>query len=275
MIHGDLERTFLVHVPEGYSGAKVPLVIVLHGAFNDGAGIARDSGFNELSDEQGFLVAYPQGIGLKGKLRHWNAGFCCGKALKEGVDDIGFVGAVIADLSQRFKVNSQKIFLVGMSNGGMLAYQYAAERTEEIAGLAVVSGSLGGKAPSGEQWKIPEPKASVPLVIVHGRDDNRLPFGSESAELDAVSAEDSAAFFVKANQCAPRPEEETLAGGRVTSKTWSACSQGSNVVLFAVDGWGHEWPGGPRAAKAGGFDAATEIWKALRQRRRWRLFDKG
>lgn len=273
--HGGLGRHYVLHVPKAAGAGPKPLVIVLHGAFNTALGIAEDSGFSSLADRAGFYVAYPEGIGLKGKFQHWNAGICCGKAKRKEVDDVGFVGAVLEDVAGRFPVDRQKVYLVGMSNGGMLAYLYAGRHGEQLAGLAVVAGTAGGRTEEGELWTVPKPAAPMPLVVVHGTDDGRIPHGSQGEEREILSAAGSAAFYVEANRCAPEPREEELAGGRVEKRTWVACSQGSDVVFFSVKDWGHDWPGGPKASEIGGFDAAAEIWNLLRRERRWQLFDKG
>jgi len=75
--------------------------LALHGAFGTAGTMERQSGFSELADREGFVVAYPNGIGLFGHLQHWNAGHCCGRAEMDRVDDVGFLRYVIRDVSSR------------------------------------------------------------------------------------------------------------------------------------------------------------------------------
>ena len=77
----------------------LPLVLVLHGAFGSAREIEQVSGFSELADREGFVVVYPNGIGLFRLLRHWNAGFCCGRAMRAGWDDMGFLLKLLETLS--------------------------------------------------------------------------------------------------------------------------------------------------------------------------------
>ena len=75
-------------------------MIVIHGAFSTAREMERMSGFSRLADREGFIVVYPNGIGLLGYLQHWNVGQCCGKAAKDGVDDLGFVRAVVEGVAK-------------------------------------------------------------------------------------------------------------------------------------------------------------------------------
>ena len=87
------------------------------------------SGFSALADREKFLVLYPDGMGLFGYLQHWNAGHCCGKAAKDKVDDVGFIAAAIEDVCDHLRVDRSRIYMLGFSNGGMMAYRFAAEKT--------------------------------------------------------------------------------------------------------------------------------------------------
>ena len=68
---GDRTRTYLFHVPPGLDPAKKPwpLVIALHGRLGDGASQEHLTGLTKLSDSEGFLVVYPDGVD-----RSWNDG---------------------------------------------------------------------------------------------------------------------------------------------------------------------------------------------------------
>ena len=88
---GGVERTYLVHVPASYTGQlAVPLVVDIHGWTATAAIQKALSHFDLLSDVEGFIVAFPQGIG-----NQFNAGICCGN---QGVDDVGFMRALVAHM---------------------------------------------------------------------------------------------------------------------------------------------------------------------------------
>ena len=83
--NGDRDRTYLLYRPASLSQqVPAPLVVVLHGGYGSGSQAERSYHWDALADRQGFVVAYPDGIG-----RSWNAGgICCGPALRDNVDDV-------------------------------------------------------------------------------------------------------------------------------------------------------------------------------------------
>jgi polyhydroxybutyrate depolymerase len=242
-------RTYLLHVPRNYHAQKAwPLVLVLHGAFGTAGTMERQSGFSELADHEGFVVAYPNGVGLFGHLQHWNAGHCCGLAEMERVDDVGFLRYVIRDVSSRVHIDPRRVCVVGHSNGAMLAYRFAAENSESIAAVGVVAGCLGSSKRRGDPaCRIGPPKIPVPLIAIHGRDDPTIPLaggpGLHSGPRHYVSVVDSAAGWARYCLCAVAPEvSDDPAGGGYTL-TWRDDREQPWVVLHVLDHWPHAWPG--------------------------------
>ncbi len=281
---GGVHRQYWVHLPPDFDfDSSRPLLVVVHGASNQGSEAVRQSGFNDLADREDLIVAYPEGLRLGGKLQSWNAGFCCGKAVEQKVDDVAFLDAVLREASGRLQVDRAKVFMIGESNGGMLTYRYAAEHTSVLAGIGVVNGTLGGRMKKQEEeWRIPQPKAPLPVVAIHGRKDKRVAYrgGKSRGGISVVSAQDSALFWVGNNLCAKRPKRQTLWGGKVELQTWLGCTLRSEVLLYTLDGWGHSWPGaqGGRALrnpKGEAFDAAEMMWKFFRTKRRWVKIQSG
>jgi polyhydroxybutyrate depolymerase len=170
--------------------------------------------------------------------------------------------------------------VVGHSNGGMMAYRIAAERPDVVAAVAVVSATVGGTPSASEpEWTVPRPARPVPVLAFHGRDDENIPYdggrGTEShGTSTTISVSRSIGMWVEADGCDPRPKVETMQGGRVERKAWSGCGEGADVVLYSIDGWGHEWPGGPSSAKRTAedplhdFDAAEITWRFFQRHRR-------
>jgi polyhydroxybutyrate depolymerase len=272
---GGFRRQYRVHIPPAYDGrTELPLVVVLHGAFSTSRSIARRSGFTRLSDTEGFLVIYPDGYGFFDLLRHWNAGHCCGRARSKKIDDVGFLDAVIDDVERRLRVDRRRAYIVGESNGAMLAYLYAARRADRIAAAAAVVGTIGSRPSSAEpEQRIPPPSAPVPMLIIHGLDDQIVPFdgGRNARDPDRVwiSVPRSAAFWVEHNRASDPPVVDELHSGHIRRSTWQPREGGAPVVLYALSGWGHDWPGPEsvrqRAANdpLRGFDAAVVVWEFL------------
>lgn len=275
-------RFYRLHVPAGYDRrVKTPLVVVLHGAFSTPRQVERESGFSELAAREGFLVAYPAGAyGLFGLFRHWNAGHCCGKAAADGVDDVGFLLRVIRDIGRTCNVDPARVYLAGFSNGGMLTYRFAAERTSVLAAAAPLAASPGGRASSDRPpWMTPMPQAPLPLIVFHARDDDSVPFEGgtsprKGGEQEYVSVAEAAAFWVSNNGCLEEPVVESARQGRVTKKTWSDPRGGNDVVLYELEEWGHTWPGKHFTGRLDpghplrGFHAAEIIWEFFKKHAR-------
>lgn len=277
-------RKSLVHIPSGYNPAQQwPLLIVLHGAFSTGQEVADETGFNELAERKGFIVLYPEGIGILGFLQHWNAGHCCGKAADDAVDDMGFIDTAIGKAIRRFSVDKTRIFLVGHSNGGMLAFRYAALHPEKLAGVAAVSAAINSKAEDLSSFPmLPVPQQPLPVCIIHGIEDDYIPFGdgkkSEQHKDRSFSSVDEAAdYWLRANGCETIPVHSIQPNGYVNQSEWVDCSGGAPVILYAIDNWGHDWPSRQRISAAmpgtgnDDFDAAETIWNFFRncQKKRW------
>jgi polyhydroxybutyrate depolymerase len=266
-----VRRSYYVHVPAAHFGtAPLPVVIALHGAFSTARKFERESGLSLLADREGFIVVYPQGIGLGDLFRHWNSGHCCGKARKMNLDDVGFALSTLDNVARRNPVDRTRLYVTGFSNGGMLAYRIAAEHPDVVAAVAVVSATIGG-APSAEEpeWSLVRPKRPVAVLAIHGRADTSIPYdggrGPQSrGSSSAISLARSIRFWVDADGCGAKPQVEAMDRGRIERQAWSGCREDVEVVLYSLDMWGHEWP---KESLLGGFNAAGTIWRFFAQRR--------
>jgi polyhydroxybutyrate depolymerase len=266
-------RTYQIHIPPGvHDGRRLPLVVVIHGAFDTGLGMEKFSGFSRLADREDFLVLYPDGMGLFGYLQHWNAGHCCGKAAKDRVDDVGFIASAIEDACRRLNVDKRRIYMLGFSNGGMMAYRFAAERTDMLAAAAFLAASMGGRASEEEpEWRIQDPQRPLPVLIMHGMEDDDVPYhGGASPRRGGQrtywSVPDCVDFWVRHNRCKGDARENRLREGRVIVKSWEECGDGAAVSLWRIERWGHDWPGMyfteslPQDDPLKDFDAAEILW---------------
>ncbi len=278
---GGFRRAFNVHVPAGFDGkSPLPLVVVIHGAFDTAAGMEKASGFSRLADRENFFVLYPQGMNLFGFLSHWNAGHCCGKAAADGVDDVGFVAEAVDRVCRRLPVDRTRIYMTGFSNGGMLTYRFAAERGDMLAAAAPLAASAGGKASdTAPAWQIPVPAAALPLLSIHGLVDDYIPFSGGSSPARGGSrtympVPESLQIFIDRNRCTRRIENNGLYGGRVNQILWTDEEGKTAVVLYRIEGWGHVWPGKhftetmPEGKGLEKFDAAEIVWEFFKQFRR-------
>jgi polyhydroxybutyrate depolymerase len=248
---GGRTRSYYVHVPPGCEpGTPAPVVLALHGATMNGPLMAWFCGLNAKADAAGFLAVYPDGTGSRSEYL-WNGGHCCGSAVRDQVDDVAFVAALLDDLAGTHAVDPKRVFATGMSNGAIMAYRLAAELSDRISAIAPVAGSLG--------VEVSRPVRPVSVLHVHGTRDEYVPFAGGRGPrtifpADHPSAAESIGAWVTANGCAAEPTVDVLADGRdglkVTRRTHGGGREGSEVALVVVEGGGHTWPGRKSPAKA-------------------------
>ncbi len=250
-------RTFIVHFPKGYCDEKpVPLVLSFHGRHGQGKNQAKLSGFDEVADRHGFIVVYPDGVG-----KSWNALHGTGEAEELGVDDVGFVGALIDTMMERYKIDPRRIYASGMSNGGVFAHRLGCEMSERFAAIASVAGQMAPKM--AEQC---DPTDGVAVIDFHGTKDRIVPYdgGKTKGGGDLLSAPATAGVWRSVNGC-DKNSKQTFAKGDVTCLTYTGGR--APVTLCTVKGTGHTWPGGyqymPRilvGKTSRDVDASEMIW---------------
>jgi polyhydroxybutyrate depolymerase len=135
---GGRTRSYMLHVPASFNGSKaVPLVIDMHGFTSTANAQSGVSGFKQVSDQQGFIVAWPSGLN-----NSWNAFGCCGNSLNRNVDDVGFIRAVVADVIRRGKIDESRVYATGLSNGGSMSHRLACQAADLFASTVPVSFTL-------------------------------------------------------------------------------------------------------------------------------------
>jgi len=280
LVHAGLERSYRVHVPtsKGEEGeGRFPLVIVLHGGLGNGANAERRFGMNEVADREGFVAAYPDGIGGRRRLmadrRTWNAGECCGRAVREQVDDVGFIAAMIDRIQQEHRTDPSRVYVTGMSNGAMMTYRLVCELGDRIAAAVPVAGTLALAQCAGGR--------DVPILHIHGTADPNVPIdggrGARSiAGVEHRSLADTLALVTAGRDCGPPARDAQGPTGVESSRI--ECREGATVRLWLIPGGGHVWPGAASrrtptdAAVSGGAPAATvsaseAVWNFVRNRR--------
>ncbi len=247
---GTLDRRSLVYIPRGYDASRpTPVVVVFHGGGGNPESMVAFSGLNDKADEAGFIVVYPYGTGrLPNRLLTFNGGNCCGYAMDNAIDDVGFTRAMLDDLASVANVDSNRVYATGMSNGGIMAYRVASELADRFAAIAPVGGPMGTETCN--------PSRPVAVMHFHGTADANAPFnggqgvGHPLTNVRPVflSVQHSLDQWIKANGCAQPPEvvqlPDTAADGMtVTRKIWAGGKDGAEVVLIEITGGGHTWPG--------------------------------
>ena len=237
-----LERSFILYVPSSVSWDQpVPVVFGFHGGTGNAESAIRMSGFNEVADQNGFIVIYPNGTGRlsEDKFLTWNGGTCCGYAQGKNVDDVGFVRAIVIDLQSLLNIDEKRIYAAGMSNGGILTHRLACEAADLFAAVAAVAGTLNLVSCA--------PSQPISVIEFHGTADQHIPYdggvGPESlVSVDFTSVKDSVEFWSVFNRCSSKPQMDSF--DDIQHETWTGCAGSTAVELYTVIGGGHSWPGG-------------------------------
>ena len=230
----------------------MPLLILMHGGGGSAAQVQRSTQMDVDADQYGFVVAYPNGSGRLGDtLLTWNSGHCCGYALQNQVDDVGFLSLLIDRLIEHYSIDPNRVYLAGMSNGAMMAYRAGAELADKVAGIGPVSGSIGGRVTeSGFEIIPPSPTQPVSVMAFNGKQDQHVPYegGIGPAAINEgrvdLSVDASISYWVEADGCDALPETIKQANGNIIIDTYSGCKGDTQVVLVTIVDGGHAWPGG-------------------------------
>jgi polyhydroxybutyrate depolymerase len=234
------------------------------------------TGRNRVAAREGFIAVYPNGTAgrARGRLLTWNAGHCCAAAMTNRVDDVGFLAAMIDALVATGRADRTRVYVTGMSNGGMMAHRLGRERPDRVAAIAPVVGAVFGDEPP--------PRAPMPAFVVVGATDTVVPPGGgplqlrtllgqrSAADHDVAPAMAQASYWATHNGCGPPVATETP---RAATSAWTRCTSGAQVVFHRVAGNGHAWPGGEpgrrgAATPATGFNASDEMWAFFKDQRR-------
>ena len=226
-------RSFYLHTPKSYNpNRQMPLVLVFHGSYGSGNSIANVTRFNDLAEQKGFIVVYPNGIN-----HQWSYG---SGLFSLGVNDISFVASLIDYLKQKRNIDSRRIYATGFSSGGFLAQILACNLSTRIAAVASVAASLPANLASSCK-----PKSPVSVLMINGTGDRAVPYtGGKIGGVgrEVVSVPKTIALWRQNNSCASKATLKPLLNTEIYR--YSHCRGGAEVELVSVKRGGHRWPGG-------------------------------
>ncbi|MBC7373531.1 MAG: hypothetical protein H7323_06030, partial [Frankiales bacterium] len=248
-------RAYLLHAPAA-PAKPIPLLLALHGRFQTASSARSITGFEAVADERGFVVAFPSALG-----GGWNAGTCCSTGSDDNVPDVIFLDDVITDIATRTPIDLRRVYVVGLSNGGMMSYRYGCQRAGRVAGIGVVAGamvaddSFGQPAPPACR-----PESAVALLHVHGTADTTVaPTGGYQPGLASATTAMSESVAIYASAAGCRRTKDTRTGAlTVVSYGDCATSAGKGVASVSIEGFGHGW-----TRDGFGYDTTVEIWDFL------------
>ena len=253
-----LDREFYIFVPDGIdtTNSQVPLLFSLHGYTSRAIWNLGYTGFQPIANAEKFIVIYPQGTILASTGEtHWNVG---GWTVGSTTDDVDYLSSLIDWAYSEYRINLDRVYSTGMSNGGFMSYHLACNLSSKIAAIASVTGSM-----TPQTYNSCNPVHSTAVLQIHGTSDGVVPYygNSISRPISTVMS-----YWENYNDCKDETintiEDENGDGDGGIEYLYSQCLNDVNLRLLLMTNMGHEWPTGD-----GNNDiiAANEIWNFLKQ----------
>ncbi len=224
-------RAYTLHVPQNYSGSTpVPLVLDFHPMGIGSDWEQANSGYQGLSDQDGFIAIWPQGLE-----NSWNIGPCC--TTSRTVDDFGFARAIVRQLSNEACIDPRRVYVVGFSMGGAMAYYLACNEAEVFAAVASSSMDLLLDSELGCQ-----PSRPVTEISFRGDADTIVPYAGGTAippghpelAFQVLGAAGTFQKWASLDQCTGTPTAPDANG----CSTYSTCKNSTEVTLCTTQGGG-------------------------------------
>jgi polyhydroxybutyrate depolymerase len=223
---GGRSRSYGVYVPSSVKpGAAVPLIFDFHGHGGSSTQEESSSGWKKKADQIGFIMVYPDGVDSS-----WNVGSCCGLAMSENVDDVGFTRAMIEAVSQAACIDAKRIYATGMSNGAGFTHRLACEAADVIAAITAASADLVTDPCT--------PARPISELSIRGLSDTLVAYqGGKTGSTGWYSpgAKGTLDLWKKIDQCT---------GSEATSgqycESYTSCAAGVEIILCSLPNTGHD-----------------------------------
>ena len=231
-IEGMQPRTYYLNVPAKYSAeTSTPLLLALHSRTSTAKTIFTDSQILSWAESMNLIVAGLNGAVYEGA-SSWNAGLCCENATTYGENDLLFASTVIDFVTSKYSVDKSRIWAMGHSNGGMMAYRLACDLSEKITAIAVVTGALMDPTCS--------PTKPVSILHIHGNLDPTILFHG-GGKFENPSIFHSVQDMAYRNLCSGSPKESSNA---IEERYIWVCTNGVETQLVNYQEQSHGWESG-------------------------------
>jgi polyhydroxybutyrate depolymerase len=234
---GTAARTYVLRLPTGVTTAPRPLLLAFHGTGESGREMQRATALDALARRDGFLVAYPDAA-----VGNWAEGCACSRADLEGINDTGFVRAVVEDVARRYSVDRTRVYATGFSQGGLFVQRLACQMADLVSAVASVAAPMSSRLA-----ETCAPSAPVGILVVQGTLDDAYPYeGQRRGGRSLLGARETARLWRVLNGCvgdarAREWPDRAADGTRVLEERWGGCRHGVEVLLYSIDGGRHAW----------------------------------
>lgn len=240
-------RAYRTYIPSNAASGVTGIVVMLHGCTQNPEDFALGTGMNELAEEHGFIVVYPQQSRGDNAQSCWNW-FSRGDQQRERGEP-----AILAGMTRKvmdeFSVPAQSTFVAGLSAGAAMAVILGETYPDIFSAVGAHSGLPFGSAkdvPSafaamaGNGCDVSKKVSDAPAVrtiVFHGSADTTV--NSSNGDCIARDVMDRGAqLTIEAN------EPGTTSGRNFNRKSMTTADGTTELEYWFVDGLGHAWSGG-------------------------------
>ena len=247
LTHNNIIREYYIYIPSSYTpSSNAPLMFVLHGYGSSATNIMFYSSFQNLAEEDSYIIVYPQGSLLNG-VTHWNVG---GWTIGSTANDVDFIETIIELVDNEYFINNERIYSTGMSNGGYMSYHLACN-TNLFAAVASVTGSM-----TPETYNNCSPTNATSILQIHGLQDFTVPYTGApwSKTIPEVMR-----YWSEYNNCNEDPLSSITNlsdGSYIYFDSYQNCSNTVGVNLILHSTMGHTWP----SINNHSMSATAEVW---------------
>lgn len=227
---GGKTHSCIWHVPGGISNPAV--VFFIHGANGSGGNFQTETKADVVADKEKFIAVYPSATN-NGNTGIW--------ADMRGTSDFPFYQAVIDTLDALYKIDRDRVYMTGFSQGGFISFVAGCSFSDIFAAVAPVSGHAASPCTL---------KRPVSVFMTFGSQE-----GAESFFQDRD-------IWLKLNKCPStptrtKPYPSTNPQSSVTRLSYGPCDEGTYVIVDSIGDQGHQWP-----TK---LNQAEEVWAFFKQ----------
>lgn len=232
LVHDGINREYILYVPNSYDeNSATPILFNFHGFGGSASQFISRADMRAEAELNSFILVYPQGSCLDG-VPHWNP--CpIGGDNKSSADDLGFFEAMINEISTEYNLDMERIYAAGYSNGGMMAYGLANYKSNLIAAVASVSGSMLDC--------LETPNHPMPVLHLHGTNDSVIAYDESSNDYNSVQS--TLDYWTNFNNTVSTPtiNSDNTSGMTIEQYVYDQGDNSVSVEHYKYIGGEHVW----------------------------------